>query len=139
MTVRFPRGLHVRTAAGVVQLFMRFQCRARLRTENRAANARSILSILLLAASFNTQLEIRAWGEDEESAVHAAEIFFQNDDEAALPETGIQPSPSDRTQEASWVHKPDPTQRSAPHTSDKPVILRKGGGHYLVVNEGQLG
>jgi phosphotransferase system HPr (HPr) family protein len=99
VTVRFPRGLHARPAAGVVQLFKRFQCRVRLRAGNRAANARNILSILMLAASFNTQLEIQASGTDEESALRAAEIFFQNDDEAALTKKGNQPSPGDRTQE----------------------------------------
>ncbi len=53
------------------------------------ASASSILGILLLAATFNTQLEIQASGEDEEAAVRAAEAFFQNNDEIAVEQSGI--------------------------------------------------
>ena len=45
------------------------------------ANARSILSLLLLSASLNSQIEVRASGDDEDAAIKAAEVFFQNDDE----------------------------------------------------------
>ncbi len=48
------------------------------------ANTSSILSILLLSATFNTQLEVQASGEDEDAAVGAAEAFFQNDDETGI-------------------------------------------------------
>ncbi len=83
VTVRFSRGLHARTAASVVRLFKRFRCCVLLRSGNRAASASSILSILLLAAAANTQLEIQASGQDEDAAVRAAEAFFQNEDELA--------------------------------------------------------
>lgn len=46
------------------------------------------MSILLLAATFNTQLEVQASGEDEDAALRAAEIFFQNDDETAVQQSG---------------------------------------------------
>lgn len=91
VTVRFAHGLHARTATGVVQLFKRFRCRVLLRAGNRVASASSILSILLLAATFNTQLEIQASGQDEESAVRAAEVFFQSDDETALQQFETEP------------------------------------------------
>ncbi len=93
VTVRFPHGLHARTAASVVRLFKQFRCRVLLCVGNRAASAKSILNILLLAAAVNTTLEIRASGEDEESAVRAAEVFFQNDDETAVEQLTFVPVP----------------------------------------------
>jgi phosphocarrier protein HPr len=84
VTVRFAHGLHARTAAGAVRVLRKFRSRVLLRAGNRVANASSILSLLLLAATCNTQIEVQASGEDEDAAVRAAEAFFQNDDERAL-------------------------------------------------------
>ncbi len=84
VTVRFPDGLHMRMAVGVVRLFKKFHCRVFLRAGNRVASASSVLSVLLLAAPFNTQVEVQACGEDENAAVLAAEVFFANDDETQL-------------------------------------------------------
>lgn len=81
--VRFPRGLHPRPAATLVAVLKRFRSRVVFQVGNRVANAGSLLSILLLAATLNTELDVRATGEDEEAAIRAAEIFFQNDDEDA--------------------------------------------------------
>ncbi len=83
VTVRFAKGLHARTAVSLVQLFKKFHCRVLLRAGTRVATPSSILSILLLAATANTQLEIQASGLDEDAAVRAAEAFFQNEDEPA--------------------------------------------------------
>ena len=83
VTVRFPHGIHARPAASLVRLFKGFRAQVSLRLGNRAAYAGSFLSILLLSATFNTQLEIQATGEDEEAAIRAAEAFFQSDDEEA--------------------------------------------------------
>ncbi len=84
VTVRFPHGLHARTAGCVVRLFKQFRCRVSLKVGNRVASTSGILSILLLAATFNTHLEVQALGEDEAAAVAAAEAFFQNDDETGI-------------------------------------------------------
>ena len=83
VTVRFPHGLHARPTASLVQLFRVFRARVFLKLGNRVAHAGSFLSILLLAATVNTQLEIQATGEDEDAAILAAEAFFQCEDEEA--------------------------------------------------------
>ncbi len=90
VTVRFARGLHARPAAGLVQLFKRFRAHVLFRLGNRVANAGSFLSILLLSATFNTQLEVQASGEDEDAAIRAAEAFFQTDDEEAANRVRIE-------------------------------------------------
>lgn len=77
VTVRFAHGLHARTAGCIVRLFKQFRCRVSLKVGNRVASTDSILSNLLLAAIFNTQLEVQASGEDEDAAVGAAGASFK--------------------------------------------------------------
>ena len=93
VTVRFPHGLHARPAASLVRLFRAFRASVFLRLGNRVANAGSFLSILLLAATFNSQLEIQATGEDEEAAICAAEAFFQSDDEGVAQNSHLRDFP----------------------------------------------
>lgn len=66
-------GLHARAAARLVQLSREFQSTIRIgRAEasgNAEADARSILSILLLSAGYGTRLNVMAEGADEAEAV----------------------------------------------------------------------
>jgi len=66
-------GLHARAAARVVQLSNQYQCVISLLRDDRGnrieADARSILSILLLAAAHGSALLVRADGSDENEAV----------------------------------------------------------------------
>lgn len=101
VTVHFPRGLHARPAANLVRLFRNFRARVLFRLGNRVANAGSILSILMLSATFNTQLEIQATGEDEEAAILAAEAFFQGDDEDGVRQVLIKGVPGSQSAEPS--------------------------------------
>jgi phosphocarrier protein len=66
-------GLHARAAARVVQLSSQYQSVISLFRDDRGnrieADARSILSILLLAAAHGSALVVRADGNDENEAV----------------------------------------------------------------------
>jgi phosphotransferase system HPr (HPr) family protein len=64
-------GLHARAASQVVRLASRFQSTIRLeRTDGSAsADAKSILSVLMLAAARGTELRATAEGEDEREAL----------------------------------------------------------------------
>lgn len=68
-------GLHARVSARLVQLAAKYQSRIRIartdRTGGAEADARSILSILLLAAAHGTRVRVSADGADEEEAVRA--------------------------------------------------------------------
>ena len=73
-----PLGLHARAAAQLVRLAGKFQSKIILaRCDNNViADAKSILSVLTLAASKGTQLEINVEGDDEPEAFRAiCEIF----------------------------------------------------------------
>lgn len=66
-------GLHARAAARLVHLASTFKSRISIeRAENRqTADSKSILGVLLLAASRGTKLTFRAEGEDEVTALAA--------------------------------------------------------------------
>lgn len=67
-------GLHARAAARLVQLSSKFQSSIVLsRSDSTAveADARSILSILLLSAGYGAKVNVRASGVDEDQAVES--------------------------------------------------------------------
>jgi len=70
-------GLHARAAAKLVNLASGFASDIRLQKGNREVNAKSIMGLLMLAASQGTRLEIHADGEDAEQALDRLEAFFQ--------------------------------------------------------------
>lgn len=69
VTIRNRLGLHARAAARFVHEANRFESRVTLGREGRAMDGKSILGILLLAASQGTRLQLTAEGVDEEAAV----------------------------------------------------------------------
>ena len=64
-------GLHARAAARFVHTANRFQARITVAHDGRSMDGKSILGILLLAASQGTRLMVSADGEDEAPAVEA--------------------------------------------------------------------
>jgi phosphocarrier protein HPr len=64
-------GLHARAAARFVHTANRFRSRVQVSRDGRAMDGKSILGILLLAASQGIRLEVSAEGVDEAAAVEA--------------------------------------------------------------------
>ena len=73
-----PLGLHARAAAQLVRVAGKYRSRITLyrQDSNVCANAKSILSVLALAASVGTVLNIHAEGEDEGDAFAAITALF---------------------------------------------------------------
>jgi len=71
-------GLHARAAAKLVRVASAFQSRVQLRRleGDVTADAKSILSVLMLAAGRGTELQASADGVDEEAAMDAIERLF---------------------------------------------------------------
>ena len=71
-------GLHARAAAKLVRVASGFQSQVVLRRAGSevTADAKSILSVLMLAGSRGTELQARAEGVDEEVAMKAIERLF---------------------------------------------------------------
>jgi phosphotransferase system HPr (HPr) family protein len=66
-------GLHARAAAKLVRAATNYRSSVRLARADRSAtaDAKSILSVLMLAAARGTELKITAEGEDEREALDA--------------------------------------------------------------------
>jgi len=69
--IRNPLGLHARAAARFVHTASRFRSRVTVSRSGKSMDGKSILGILLLAASQGTLLRVVAEGEDEAAAVDA--------------------------------------------------------------------
>ena len=64
--VKNPLGLHTRPAASIVKLLQSKKASVHFTYKNETINARSIMSILMLAAKKNAVIEIIVEGEDAE-------------------------------------------------------------------------
>lgn len=88
LVVRSRLGLHARAAAKLVRLANGFESKIKLRrldngtgglsspVSHQSVDARSILSVLMLAATCGTHLEASADGIDEEAAINAITQLF---------------------------------------------------------------
>ena len=66
-------GLHARAAAKLVELASGFESRIRILREDREADAKSIMRVMMLAAARGTSIEVVARGDDSAEAVEAIE------------------------------------------------------------------
>ena len=71
VTVRNQLGMHARAAARFVHTASAFQSQIRVARGSRVMDGKSIMGVLLLAASRGTHITISADGEDESAALEA--------------------------------------------------------------------
>ena len=73
LAIRNRLGLHARAAAKFVQTASRFKSAVKIRENGEEVDGKSILGILLLAASQGTRIVLTVTGEDEHDAFAAVE------------------------------------------------------------------
>ena len=66
-------GLHARAAAKLIDLASGFESRIRIYRDGREADAKSIMRVMMLAASKGASIEVVADGADAAEAVEAIE------------------------------------------------------------------
>jgi phosphocarrier protein HPr len=66
-----PQGLHARPSSLIVRTASRFKSSFTLSVEDRTANGRSIMEVMMLASPMGTQIVLEAEGEDAAELVHA--------------------------------------------------------------------
>jgi phosphocarrier protein HPr len=71
-------GLHARAAAKLVALASTFNSNISLKRNNREVNAKSIMGVMMLAATCGTQVEITLDGHDEKEALASIKELFHN-------------------------------------------------------------
>ena len=69
-------GLHARASSKLTQLACTFSSEIFLIKDNDKVNAKSIMEVLMLAASKNTIITLEANGEDEKEAIKSIESLF---------------------------------------------------------------
>jgi phosphotransferase system HPr (HPr) family protein len=95
LLIRSRLGLHARAAAKLVRVASGFHSNVLLRRTdgaggaNVSADAKSILSVLMLAASCGTELRASAEGTDEEAAMNAIEQVFAEGFGEMEPESSL--------------------------------------------------
>ena len=71
-------GIHARPAAVIVQAAKDYKSNIYFEKGRDRINAKSIMGILTLAATYGTELKIIAEGEDEEQAVETIAHLFES-------------------------------------------------------------
>jgi phosphocarrier protein len=71
-------GLHARASAKFTQLASSFKCEVMLSRNQRRVNAKSIMGVMMLAASKGTTIGIETSGEDEAEAMQAILDLINN-------------------------------------------------------------
>jgi len=68
----------MRTAAQLVKLARQFHSRIFLRLGSQVADARSIMSIMILCANLSSPIDIEISGDDEHEATQAVMAYFNS-------------------------------------------------------------
>ena len=78
LTILNKLGLHARAAAKLVALSNNLKSEIILVKDNKSADARSIMKLLMLSASKGSVLEVKITGKDQEEAMGSIEKLFLN-------------------------------------------------------------
>lgn len=71
-------GLHARASAKLVSTAARFSSRVEIEFGGQTADAKSIMSIMMLAASQGSKILLRTEGNDEQAAMDAVAGLINN-------------------------------------------------------------
>jgi phosphocarrier protein HPr len=73
MEIKNKLGVHARAAALLVQTVNRFSAQVSISKDGQTADGRSIMGVLMLAATQGSTIEVEAAGQDAEQALKAIE------------------------------------------------------------------
>jgi len=77
-TIKNRAGIHARPSALIAQTAIQFASRVYLAKAGNRINAKSIMGIITLAASFGTKIKIIADGPDEQQAAETIKALFES-------------------------------------------------------------
>ena len=78
VTVSNKAGIHARPSALLVKTASQFDAEVFLSCEGTEVNAKSIMSVMMLAAAMGSIVKIKTEGADEEKAMGAIAALFEN-------------------------------------------------------------
>lgn len=71
-------GLHARAAAKFVGTATKFESNVKIAKDERAVDGKSIMSVMMLAASCGTTISVEADGPDEQDALSAIKTLIND-------------------------------------------------------------
>ena len=78
ITIINKLGLHARAAGKLVETTSRFSCDITIDKDGRNVDGKSIMAMMMLAASKGTKITIKTNGEDEAAALEAIVNLINN-------------------------------------------------------------
>ena len=78
LKIKNRAGIHARPASLIVQTANKFTSELTMEKGALHVNAKSIMGIIMMAASYNTEVVLCANGPDEEEAAAAIEQLFES-------------------------------------------------------------
>jgi len=78
VTIRNRAGMHARPAALLVKTASTFASQVYIEKDSERVNGKSIMGVITLGATYNSQLKLIADGPDEVAALDAIERLFEN-------------------------------------------------------------
>jgi phosphocarrier protein HPr len=78
VTIKNRAGIHARPAALIVQTANEYDCDVHMEKDGNRVNAKSIMGIITLGASYEAVLTIICDGADEDDALNSLATLFEN-------------------------------------------------------------
>jgi phosphocarrier protein len=78
LRIKNQLGLHARPSALFVKTSSAFKAEITVIKDDMEVNGKSIMSLMMLAAEHNSEITIRAAGDDEKAALAALTQLFEN-------------------------------------------------------------
>jgi len=78
ITIINKLGLHARAAAKLVSCAAAFSSKVMIGQEGNLVDAKSIMSVMMLAAGRGTELQLQVEGSDEDAALQALQELIEN-------------------------------------------------------------
>ncbi len=78
VTIRNQLGIHARPAGQFVRIASQYKSFVYIGKNGKEVNGKSIMGVLMLAAGYGTELNLRIEGEDEEAAMAALVDLVEN-------------------------------------------------------------
>ena len=78
LTIINKLGLHARASSKLVSLANQYQSKVTIEKDGQTANAKSLMTVMMLSASFGSHITISTDGADEVVALEALANLIQN-------------------------------------------------------------
>jgi len=78
VTIENKLGMHLRAAAVFIETANKFHCQVHVRKNARAINAKSIMGLMTLGATYGSAITVMTDGENEAEALEALIALVKN-------------------------------------------------------------